>query len=105
MGARVVSRDESGAAGGAGAGSAPSARSSSPVNVLAVVVVVAFPKTIDFTPTDGAGSGKQFLGIYMLGEKTRKLCFAPKERGRPADFSSSAGSEIVLVTFKRERSE
>lgn len=63
------------------------------------------PKTIDFMPTDGAGSGKQFLGIYLLGEKTRKLCFAPKERGRPADFSSSAGSDIVLVTFKRERSE
>src|SRR5687767_1627807 len=35
------------------------------------------PKAIDFTVTEGDGKGNQYLGIYELEEKTRKLCFAP----------------------------
>jgi uncharacterized protein (TIGR03067 family) len=60
-------------------------------------------KAIDFTPTEGEGKGSRFLGIYELGEKTRKLCFAPAEKERPTEFSSTPGSEIVLVTFEREK--
>jgi uncharacterized protein (TIGR03067 family) len=60
------------------------------------------PKTIDFTPADGAGKGEQYLGIYELGEKRRKLCFAPAGKSRPTAFSSAPGSEHVLVTFERE---
>ena len=44
-------------------------------------------KTIDFTVTEGEGKGNQYLGIYELGEKTRKLCFAEPEKGRPTEFS------------------
>lgn len=61
------------------------------------------PKAIDFTPTKGEGKGKQYLGIYELGERTRKLCFAPPGKDRPAEFSSTPGSEYVLVTFEREK--
>lgn len=61
------------------------------------------PKTIDFTPTEGAGKGNQYLGIYEIGEKTRKLCFAPPGRERPTEFSSAPGSEHILVTFEREK--
>jgi uncharacterized protein (TIGR03067 family) len=60
------------------------------------------PKTIDFTPTEGGGQGNQHLGIYELGEKTRKLCFAPPGKERPREFTSTPGSEHVLVTFERE---
>jgi len=60
------------------------------------------PKTIDFTPTEGGGQGNQHLGIYELGEKTRKLCFAPPGKGRPTEFASTPGSEHILVTFERE---
>ncbi len=60
------------------------------------------PKTLDFTPTEGDDAGKQFFGIYELGENTRKMCFAPLGKGRPADFSSSPGTEIICVTFERE---
>ena len=35
------------------------------------------PKPLDFTMTEGERKGKQYLGIYELGEKTRKMCFAP----------------------------
>jgi uncharacterized protein (TIGR03067 family) len=63
------------------------------------------PKTIDFTPTDGEDKGKLHLGIYELGEKTRKMCFAPAGKDRPTDFSSLAGSEHILVTFEREKAK
>jgi len=63
------------------------------------------PKTIDFTPTEGAGTGNQYLGIYELGQKTRKMCFAPPGKGRPTEFSSMPGSEHILVTFEREKAK
>ena len=63
------------------------------------------PKTIDFTPTDGEGKGKKHLGIYELGDKTRKLCFAPSGRERPAELSSTPGSENTLITFEREKAK
>ena len=63
------------------------------------------PKTIDFTPTDGDDKDKQYLGIYELGETTRKLCFAPPGKERPKEFTSTEGSQIYLVYFEREKSK
>jgi uncharacterized protein (TIGR03067 family) len=63
------------------------------------------PKSIDFTPTEGEGKGNQYLGIYELGETTRKMCFAPPGKERPTEFTSAPGSEIVLVTFEREKAK
>ena len=63
------------------------------------------PKTIDFTPTEGEGKGDQYLGIYELEEKTRKMCFAPPGKERPTKFSTAPGSEHILVTFEREKSK
>jgi uncharacterized protein (TIGR03067 family) len=60
-------------------------------------------KTIEFTPTEGVITNKQHLGIYELGEKTRKICFALPGKDRPTEFSSMPGSEHVLVTFEREK--
>jgi uncharacterized protein (TIGR03067 family) len=63
------------------------------------------PKTIDFTPTDGDDKGKVFLGIYELGESTRKLCFAPVGSPRPTEFTSLPGSQRVLVAFERDKED
>ena len=63
------------------------------------------PKTIDFTITEGEGKGNQHLGIYELGEKTRKLCFASPGKERPTEFSSAPGSGQILVTFEREKAK
>lgn len=63
------------------------------------------PKTIDFTPTEGESKGKLHLGIYELGEKTRKMCFASPGKERPTEFASAAGSEHILVTFEREKAK
>jgi uncharacterized protein (TIGR03067 family) len=61
------------------------------------------PKTIDFTKTEGDGKGDQFLGIYEIGETTRKLCFVPAEKERPTEFTSTSGRERFLVTFERAK--
>ena len=63
------------------------------------------PKLIDFTQTEGEGKGNLYLGIYELGENTRKLCFAPPGKDRPTEFATASGSEHVLVTFERVKAE
>lgn len=65
----------------------------------------AKPKTIDFTPTNGSGAGKDHLGIYQLGKDKRKLCFAAAEYGRPSTFASEVGSQSMLVTFARMKAK
>ncbi len=63
------------------------------------------PKPIDFTATEGEGKGNQYLGIYELSGKSRKMCFAPPGKERPTEFSSMPGSEHILVTFEREKNK
>ena len=63
------------------------------------------PKTIDLTPTVGDDKGQQYLGIYELGENTRKLCFALAGKPRPTEFSSPPGSDRFLVTFERVKAK
>jgi uncharacterized protein (TIGR03067 family) len=60
------------------------------------------PKTIDFVITEGGGKDQKFLGIYELGEKTRKLCFAPTGQDRPTEFQSLASNEWILLTLERQ---
>lgn len=60
------------------------------------------PKTLDFTITEGDAKGKEFLGIYELGEKTRRMCFAGEGMERPKEFASPAGSGQILLRFERE---
>ncbi len=52
---------------------------------------------------NGGDKGKKYLGIYELGEKTRKLCFAPPGKERPTEFSSTSGSEHILVTLSGKK--
>jgi uncharacterized protein (TIGR03067 family) len=59
------------------------------------------PKTLDFTMTGGDEAGNQYSGIYELGENTRKMCFAPLGKERPTEFSSTAGSGVICLTFER----
>ncbi len=63
------------------------------------------PKEIDFTATEGGGSGNHYLGIYQLGDSKRKMCFAPPGKPRPTEFESQPGSQIILVEFERKRTE
>lgn len=60
------------------------------------------PKAIDFTSTGPDGEVQHYLGIYELGEPTRKLCFARPGRPRPLNFTSTADNEQLLIVFQRE---
>tara|TARA_R110002049_G_scaffold46487_1_gene135099 strand:+ start:27172 stop:27684 length:513 start_codon:yes stop_codon:yes gene_type:complete len=59
------------------------------------------PKAIDFTVTEGEGTGKQYRGIYKIGKKNRRMCFAPSEQDRPNEFRSKPGSNHILVVYER----
>lgn len=63
------------------------------------------PKIIDFTPTEGDQKGQVHLGIYVLDPKARKLCFASPGKARPTEFSSTPGSDHILVMFEREKAK
>jgi uncharacterized protein (TIGR03067 family) len=63
------------------------------------------PKHIDFTATEGEGSGNHYKGIYEFTGKTRRMCFAPPGKERPAEFTTTTGSEHILVTFEREKTK
>jgi uncharacterized protein (TIGR03067 family) len=59
------------------------------------------PRTVDLMVTEGDGKGQTALGIYELGDDTRKVCLAPAGKDRPSEFSSTAGSGHVLAVLKR----
>ena len=63
------------------------------------------PKTIDFTVTAGDDSGKQMLGVYEVGDDTLKFCVAPSGKQRPTEFSSTPGSEYILLTLERDKTK
>jgi uncharacterized protein (TIGR03067 family) len=61
----------------------------------------ATPKTVDLTVTEGESSGQTALGIYELGDDTRKVCLAQPGQARPTEFAAPAGSGHILAVLKR----
>ena len=55
------------------------------------------PKTINFTPDMGLEQGQEYLGIYEIEAKKRRLCFAKPGMNRPTEFASAPGSDHFLV--------
>ena len=61
------------------------------------------PKIMDVSITGGDEKGTTFEGIYELGKDEWKLCVVLAGKERPAKFESRAGTQEVLVVFKREK--
>jgi len=55
------------------------------------------PMTVDLANAEKTGG----RGIFMAGKDTLILCLSSRDKGRPAAFSSQAGSGNLLVTMKR----
>jgi len=62
------------------------------------------PKTMDIMGTKGPNMGKTFLTIYELNGDTLRLCYDLSGKGRPTEFKTTPGSQLFLVTYKREKS-
>jgi uncharacterized protein (TIGR03067 family) len=61
------------------------------------------PKIMDVTITGGDEKGTTFEGIYEVDKDEWKLCVKLAGKERPAKFESAAGTQDVLVVFKREK--
>jgi uncharacterized protein (TIGR03067 family) len=63
----------------------------------------AKPKTLDITGTDGPNKGKTILAIYERDGDTLRVCYDLSGKSRPAEFKTREGTQLFLVTYKREK--
>lgn len=63
----------------------------------------AKPKEMDITGTDGPNKGKTILAIYERDGDTLRVCYDLGGKNRPTEFKSTEGSQLFLVTYKREK--
>ena len=62
------------------------------------------PKAIDIVGTDGPNKGKTILAIYERDGDTLKVCYDLGGKNRPTEFKTTKGTQLFLVTYKREKS-
>jgi uncharacterized protein (TIGR03067 family) len=60
------------------------------------------PAQVDAVVTEGEDKGSTMLGIYELKEDTLKVCFDPKGKERPTDFTSKAGRMTAVVEREKK---
>ena len=60
------------------------------------------PPQVDAAVTEGEDKGSTMLGIYELKGDTLKVCFDPKGKERPADFTSKAGRMTAVVEREKK---
>ncbi len=63
----------------------------------------AKPKEMDITGTDGPNKGKTILAIYERKGDTLRICYDLSGKSRPTKFESKEGTQLFLVTYKREK--
>jgi uncharacterized protein (TIGR03067 family) len=61
------------------------------------------PKGMTITGTEGPNQGKTFPAIYELEGDTLRICYDLSGAKRPAEFKTSAGTKLYLVTYKRQK--
>jgi uncharacterized protein (TIGR03067 family) len=63
----------------------------------------AKPKEMDITGTDGPNKGKTILAIYEVDGDTLRICYDLSGKNRPREFKTREGTQLFLVTYKREK--
>ena len=59
------------------------------------------PPSMTITGTEGPNLGKSIPAIYELKTDTLRICYNLAGENRPSDFSSIAGTQLLLVTYIR----
>ena len=62
----------------------------------------AKPKAIDITGNGGPNKGKTIPAIYELTDDTLKVCYNLGGKDRPTEFKTKEGTQLFLVTYKRD---
>ena len=60
-------------------------------------------KAMDFTGIEGPNKGKTLLAIYEVVGDTLKICFDLEGKSRPEGFKTRAGTQELLVVYKRAK--
>jgi len=63
----------------------------------------AKPKALDITGTEGPNKGKTILAIYERNVDTLRVCYDLSGKNRPKEFKTKEGTQLFLVTYKREK--
>ena len=61
------------------------------------------PKEMDITGTEGPNKGKTILAIYQRDGDTLRVCYDLSGKNRPKEFKTKEGTQLFLVTYKREK--
>jgi uncharacterized protein (TIGR03067 family) len=61
------------------------------------------PGSMTVTGTEGPNKGKTFPAIYELNGDTLRICYDLSGAKRPAEFKSTAGTKLYLVTYHRKK--
>jgi uncharacterized protein (TIGR03067 family) len=59
------------------------------------------PKRMTIEGTEGTNKGKTIPAIYEIGGDTVRICYELEGKEAPTAFESKAGSNTLLVTYKR----
>lgn len=59
------------------------------------------PARMDIHGTAGPNAGRNIPAIYVLAGDRLAICYQLGDGPRPADFASPAGSQILLVHYRR----
>jgi uncharacterized protein (TIGR03067 family) len=63
----------------------------------------AKPKALDVTGTAGPNNGKTIQAIYERDGDTLRICYDLSGKTRPSEFKTRAGTQLFLVTYKRQK--
>ena len=58
---------------------------------------------MDITGTDGPNKGETILAIYERDGDALRVCYDLSGKSRPTEFKTKAGTQLFLVTYKREK--
>jgi uncharacterized protein (TIGR03067 family) len=61
------------------------------------------PKALDIVGTDGPNKGRTILAIYEKTGDSLRICYDLGGQTRPAEFKTTKGTQLFLVTYDREK--